>query len=82
MDRGELLRLARVGAEARLTELREEEATILRAFPDLRGGRTQAKSDGNGPVGTRRRRRRMSAEARKAVSERMKEYWATRRKRG
>ena len=83
MDRAELLRLARAGAATRLNELRAEEAAIVRAFPDLRGGRrTQPKSDGSEPVGRRRTRRRMSAAARKAVSERMKKYWAARRKKG
>ena len=74
LSRGELQRLARLGAKSRLEELRREEAAIRRAFPDLfRGGRAA------GGGGTRRRRN-MSAAARKAVSERMKKYWAARRK--
>lgn len=78
----ELRRLALVGAEARLRELEQERATLLRIFPGLRGSR-------NASIGTpatraasqpgRRRRRRMSAAARKAVSQRMKRYWAARR---
>jgi hypothetical protein len=79
LTRIELNRLARLGAKARLEELRQEEASIRRAFPDLfRGGSGKAASDGM----PRRARKRgsMSPAARKAVSERMKKYWAERRK--
>ncbi len=79
LSRVELQRLARLGAKARLEELRAEEGAIRRAFPDLARGR-QAPAGGGGS--TRRRRRGMSAAARKAVSERMKKYWAGRRKSG
>jgi hypothetical protein len=68
LSREELKRLARLGAKARLEELRREEAAIRRAFPDLAGG-LQKPRGGN-----------MSAASRKAVSERMKKYWAERRK--
>ena len=75
LSRNELQQLARLGAKSRLEELRREEAAIRRAFPDLfRGGRAAAGS------GAPRRRRSMSAAARRAVSERMKKYWAGRRK--
>jgi hypothetical protein len=78
LSRSELQRLARLGAKARLEELREEEAAIRRAFPDLVRGRQAAA--GGRASGKTRRRRGMSAAARKAVSERMKKYWAARRK--
>ena len=47
-------------------------------------GRLRAALDGGGGGGrvagaVRRRRRRMSADARRAVSQRMKAYWAARR---
>ena len=71
---------ARRGAEARLAELREEMNAIHAAFPDLRRGRPAAKADVAADVPTRRRRKGMSATARKAVSDRMKKYWAARRK--
>jgi hypothetical protein len=90
LTRQELQRLARLGAQSRLDELRREEAAIRRAFPDLfRGRRGSAgrpeSSDaetGSAAGGRRRRRGRkpMSAAGRKAVSERMKKYWAARRK--
>jgi len=82
LSRDELRQLARMGAKSRLDEIRREEASIRRAFPELFRGR-QAAADGAsaGTRGGRRRRRsRMSAEARKAVSDRMKKYWAARRK--
>jgi hypothetical protein len=84
LTRDELQRLARLGAKSRLVELRREEAAIRRAFPDLFSGRgrgrgRQAAGEG-AAAGRRRRKSNMSAAARKAVSERMKKYWAERRK--
>ena len=75
--------LARIGAAARVQELLQEEAAIRALFPDLFGGRHQARDvgeDGAAPGPARRRRPRMSAAARKAVSERMRRYWAERRR--
>lgn len=85
LSRDELQLLARMGAKSRLEELRREEASIRRAFPELfRGRGRQAALDGASAgtrgSGRRRRRGRMSAAARKAVSARMKKYWAARRK--
>jgi hypothetical protein len=82
LSQEQLRRLARLGAEARLEQLRQEEAAIRAAFPDLFGRRRKGAS-GNGQVaadasGTKRRA--MSAAARKAVSARMRKYWAERRK--
>jgi hypothetical protein len=68
--------MARAGAETVLRQLRAEIAAIERTFPELatpRRRRRAAKKAG-------RRARRMSAAARKAVSQRMKKYWAERRK--
>ena len=83
LNREQLRRLARLGAIARLAQLREEEAAIRAEFPELfgraqRGGTSRASA----PAARARRRRRkgMSAAARKAVSERMRKYWAERRK--
>ena len=82
LNQEQLRRLARLGAVARLEQLREEEAAIRAEFPELFGGRR-----GNGKAaepsgGARKRRRRpaMSAAQRKEVSERMRKYWAERRK--
>ena len=81
LNQEQLRRLARLGAVARLEQLREEEAAIRAEFPELFGGRR-----GNGKVpeketsGRKRRRRAMTAAQRKEVSERMRKYWAERRK--
>ena len=76
LTREELHRLARLGAKARLDELRREEAAIRRAFPDLLGSGRPAAGRGTAA----RRRKPMSDAARKEVSERMKRYWAARNK--
>lgn len=76
----QLRRLARLGAIARLEQLKQEEAAIRAEFPELFGrGRRSAVAD-SAKAGGRRRRRKMSAAGRKAVSERMRKYWAERRK--
>jgi hypothetical protein len=81
----QLRRLARLGAIARLEQLRQEEAAIRAEFPELfgRGGRRGARASAAATGGARKRRQRrrtMSAANRKAVSERMRKYWAERRK--
>jgi hypothetical protein len=74
-----LRELARAGAEQALKQLRTEIVAIERTFPELalprrrRAVRQSVKQATN-------RARHMSAAARKAVSERMKRYWAERRK--
>jgi hypothetical protein len=80
LNQDQLRRLARLGAVARLEQLRQEEAAIRAEFPELFGrGRRQSEA-GAANVTSRRRRSRMSAANRKAVSERMRKYWAERRK--
>ena len=81
----QLRRLARLGAIARLEQLQQEEAAIRAEFPELFGRGRRAAGRGNSAAGVtgrgrRRGRRPMSAAARKAVSERMRKYWAERRK--
>jgi len=74
-----LLELARAGAEVTVRQLRAEIIAIERAFPELRlpaGRRALRRSFKE----VQTRTRTMSAEARKAVSARMKRYWAERRK--
>jgi hypothetical protein len=84
LSQDQLHRLARLGGMARLEQLRQEEAAIRAAFPDLFGRRGKRPSGptGTGPAGdgAARRRRAMSVAGRKAVSERMRKYWAERRK--
>jgi hypothetical protein len=77
LNQEQLRRLAQLGAQARLDELRQEEAAIRAEFPELfRRGR-KAASNGRGRGGGARK---MTAANRKAVSERMRKYWAERRK--
>ena len=74
-----LRELARTGAEVTLKQLHAEIIAIERAFPELRlpaGRRALRRSIKHVQVRTRA----MSADARKAVSARMKRYWAERRK--
>jgi len=84
--------LAARGAAVRIAELEAEIASIRVAFPRLRGtsgagtsrgrrGRSRgaASPTANDEGKPRRRRRAMSAQERKAVSLRMKKYWAARR---
>lgn len=77
---GERLReLARAGAEAMIKNLRAEIVALEQAFPELsspEGRRATRQSVEEATAKTRR----MSAAARKAVSARMKRYWAERRK--
>ena len=88
----QLFELAKRGAEVRLRELVQEAKDLVGLFPHLRdsfnpdelpisfilakGAGRLTRAHSQGP----RRRRRMSAAARKAVSERMRRYWAGRRK--
>ena len=71
--------LARAGAEVTIKRLRAEIIAIERTFPELslprrrRATRKAVKQAAN-------RTRRMSAAARKAISQRMQRYWAERRK--
>jgi hypothetical protein len=90
----QILELARKGAEHRYEELRAAIAALVKQFPHLRSPRAmratasaadQASASAS-PVTSaptqasgRPRRRRMSPAERKAVSERMKRYWAARR---
>jgi hypothetical protein len=78
-----ILELAKRGAEHRYQELKAEIESLVKLFPHLR-------SRSGGPLSTpvetvkralrRRRRRKMTAAARKALSDRMKKFWAARRK--
>ena len=74
-----LKELARAGADQAIKQLRAEMVAIERTFPELRlsKGRRVLRRSINQAA---RRTRRMSAAARKAVSDRMKRYWAERRK--
>jgi hypothetical protein len=74
-----LRELARTGAEVTLNRLRAEIIAIERAFPELRLPQRRRAVRRSITKATARTRT-MSAAARKAISERMRRYWAERRK--
>jgi hypothetical protein len=75
---------ARAGAEARLKQLLAEVAEIRQSFPELGGARSADRSLRPRAVTTeqpkRRARKPMTGAQRRAVAQRMKKYWAGRRK--
>jgi hypothetical protein len=82
--RQDIRRYALIGAEQRLVELQTEAAQIVRAFPELRrrGQRVEAPGDsaaGGNSGRTTRRRRVLSADARKRISDAQKARWAKHR---
>lgn len=87
----DIRKLARIGAAARLAELEREIAALKRAFPGLKvlsvdvvearepvSGAEAARAARK--AASRGRRKPMTAAERRAVSERMKKYWAGRRR--
>ena len=64
---------AKLGAKVQLSDLRRQVAEILRTYPDLRHIE-RSPAGGSG-----RRRRHISPEARAAMSEGMRKYWARRK---
>jgi hypothetical protein len=74
-----LKELARVGAEQTLLRLRAEIIAIERTFPELALPKTR-RAVGRSLRQAAGRTRQMTKAARKAVSKRMKRYWAERRK--
>ena len=72
-----LREFALVGARAKFAALQAELASLVATFPELgkSGGRKAA-----APAGAKRGRKQpMTAAERRAVSERMRKYWAERR---
>ena len=87
LNRAELLRLARLGATSRLEELRREivslETLIGGGAPRKKGRRTRRKAakvaKAAAAVASGPKKTAWSPAARRAVSLRMKKYWAARR---
>lgn len=75
----QLREMAKAGAEEALKRLRAEIIAIERTFPELALPQRRRQLR-RAVASTRTRTRTMSAAARKAVSQRMKKYWAERRK--
>jgi hypothetical protein len=82
-----ILELARKGAEHRHEELKAEIAALIKTFPHLREGQASVRKSGSVKPGkelaaestSTPTRAKWSAAAKKAVSLRMKKYWAARR---
>jgi hypothetical protein len=83
-----ILEMARKGAEHKYEELKAEIALLVKRFPHVaeQAGTQVSKAVVRGQTAVeaetskvRRRARKMSAAARKAISARMKKYWAARR---
>ena len=82
-----ILDMARKGAEHKYDELKTELGALVKHFPHLstrlvsRGAAARSRG-GQAVMQERapRKRRKMSAKARKAVSERMTKFWAAKRK--
>ena len=72
----QLKHLARLGAEATLRRLRDEIRVLEQTFPEI----TSARGRQQVATAVQQRASRMTAAGRKAVSARMKKYWAERRK--
>jgi len=77
-----ILALAARGAKARYDELQAEIASLIRHFPSLRSGAREAVKRGRRAATATvnklrpRKRRKMSAAARKKISEAQKRRWA------
>jgi hypothetical protein len=82
LESGQMRQWALRGAEARLLEIANEAEAIHRTFPELRGrrnGTPSAAPNGGAPASQGRGRprgRRMSADARRRISEAQKVRWA------
>jgi hypothetical protein len=79
LSAAKLRELARAGAEHALEQLRAEIVAIERTFPELALPKRRRALRRTINQATQRTRT-MSATARRAVSDRMKRYWAERRK--
>ena len=86
LDNAQVRQWAVKGAEQRLLEIAAEASAIYQTFPELRerGGNQAGKRgvDVASAPASGRGRANMSAAQRKAVSERMRKYWAARREGG
>ena len=69
--------LAAMGAQARMVEIESEIAALRKTFPELAAASEPTPRRVRASEPARRKRSKMSAAARAAVSKRMKKYWQT-----
>jgi hypothetical protein len=74
--------LEALGAQVKIAELQKQIDDLRRRFPSVRATNGTGRRTGSSASATVtvRKRRKMSAAERKAVSARMKRFWAERRK--
>lgn len=75
----EMKKLAEVGATVRVAELKAELDSLYRHFPGLRADKKKSPASPTASAKTKRSRLTMTAAQKKAVSVRMKKYWAGRK---
>jgi len=82
LSREQLIRLAKLGAAVRLAAIKQERDALSAMIRDERraAAASRISTDESAPATRRHRRRAWSAAQRRAVSARMKRYWAVRRK--
>jgi hypothetical protein len=86
MKSAELIGWALGGLEREISQTRDRLAALsaranqLRKRAGRKGAQTAGDAAASEPTGRKRRRRRMSPEARKRISEMMKKRWAERRR--
>src|SRR5688572_26527408 len=71
-----MMEFARLGAKHRYEQLKTEMNDLLRAFPGLTSGASPNTGRQEQPARPTRRRRKLSAAARKAISNAQKARWA------
>jgi hypothetical protein len=80
LSRQELRQLAITGAKARIKELDAQRMALLREFLELNSSSRPITQANVGRPRRTRRTRRLTAAQRRAISQRMKRFWAERRK--
>ena len=81
LSREQLTQLAKLGASVRVAEIKRERAALNAMMNGGASGAGQMQTISREPVRRRRRRRpTWTVAQRKAVSARMKKYWARRRR--
>jgi len=79
LSREQVNQLAKLGARVRLAEIKQERAALNAMMNGGAGGAGPMQTISRTPVRRRHRRPTWTAAQRKAVSARMKKYWAKRR---
>ena len=80
LSREQVNQLAKLGARVRLAEIKQERAALNAMMNGGASGAGQMQTISREPVRRRGRRPTWTVAQRKAVSARMKRYWAKRRK--